>query len=83
MTRIRTIDGAYKYILENDQESAITKTAFRRLIVSGKIPSFKQGVKYLVNLDAVDDYLGGMFNPGEKAEEDETDFYHNTIRRVC
>lgn len=81
MSRIRTIDGAYDYILSNDKETAITKTALRRLVVSGQIPSHKQGVKYLVNLDSIDDYLNGLFAPPEKAD-DEPQFYENRIRRV-
>lgn len=53
MPRMRTIEETIIWIHENDPESAITKTALRRLVVSGQIPSIRLGAKYLLDLDKV------------------------------
>ena len=59
MPRMRTIDQAVAWLQENDPGTAFTKTALRRLVVSGKLPSVKVGQKYLINLDTMEDYLQG------------------------
>ena len=59
MRMMRTIPEAYAYLLKEDPETAITKTALRRMVVSGAIPSLKVGRKYLVPLEAIDAYLSG------------------------
>ena len=60
MPRMRTIDQAAAWLQENDPGTAFTKTALRRLVVSGKLPSVRVGQKYLVNLDTMEDYLLGQ-----------------------
>lgn len=58
MIRMRTIDKAYTYLKEQDPETALTKTAFRRFINQGYIPVTQVGInKKLVNLDNVDKFL--------------------------
>lgn len=57
--QMRTIDQVAQFILDKDPETALTKTAIRRLVVTGAIPSVKVGQKYLVSLEAVDNYLAG------------------------
>lgn len=59
MRMMRTISEAYAHMLIEDPETAVTKTALRRMVVSGAIPSVKVGRKYLVPLDALDAYLSG------------------------
>lgn len=59
MARVRTIDEAFRWLKEVDPETAMTKTALRRLVVSGEIPRFMVGCKYLLDLDALEDYLHG------------------------
>lgn len=54
---MRTIDQASTYIRQIDPNTAITKTALRRLVVSGKIPSRRVGQKYLVSIEAVSEFL--------------------------
>lgn len=54
---IRTIEQAWQEIKENDPETAISKVALRRLVVSGEIPSRKVGVKYLIDLHDVRRYF--------------------------
>ena len=61
MSRMRTIDQAAAWLQENDPDTAFTKTALRRLVVSGKLPSVRVGQKYLINLDTMEDYLLGQF----------------------
>lgn len=55
--RLRTINQAAMYIREIDSETALTKTAIRRLVATGVLPSVRIGTKYLLSLDALDVYL--------------------------
>ena len=59
MPRMRTIDQASAWLHEIDPECAFTKTALRRLVVSGQFPSVRIGTKYLIDLDALADFLRG------------------------
>lgn len=61
--RMRTILEAHAYLVAADPDTALTKTAFRRLVVSGAIPSVKVGNKYLVALESVENYLKGATPP--------------------
>lgn len=56
-TQMRTIDQLYEHIKNADPESAITKTAIRRLVTTGTIPSVKIGAKYIVSVEAVESFL--------------------------
>lgn len=55
--RMRTIDAAYDHVRAVDPETALTKTALRRLVTSGIIPSTKIGAKYLLDLDILENYF--------------------------
>ncbi len=57
MPRMRTIDEAFAYILGHDPETALTKTALRRLVVTGMVSSVKVGQKYLIDLDKLEAVL--------------------------
>lgn len=57
MARIRTINEAAAYMREQDEHTALTKTAIRRLVIAGAIPSVMAGQKYLINLDVLEEYL--------------------------
>lgn len=57
MARMRTIEETAAYFKEMDKSTALTKTAIRRLVVSGIIPSVRVGSKYLLNLDSVEAWL--------------------------
>ena len=59
MRTMRTIDQAAAEIRAVDPETALTKTALRRLVVSGMIPSVRVGQKYLLDMNALDSYLAG------------------------
>ena len=68
---------SFETIREADPDSALTMTALRRLVVSGKLPSVRAGSKYLLNLDTLQEYLQ---NPGkfEKPAQEQK----GVIRRI-
>ena len=45
MRLMRTIDEAAAFLRQADPNTAVTKTALRRLIRSGEIPSVRVGAK--------------------------------------
>ena len=55
--RMRTIEQAHAELLAADPGCAIAKTALRRMVVSGQVPSCRMGTKYLIDLDRLPDYL--------------------------
>ena len=57
--RMRTVDQAAAWLREQDPETALTKTALRRLVVTGQLPSVRVGLKYLISLETLEDYLAG------------------------
>lgn len=59
LPRMRTIEQAAAWLREADPETAFTKTALRRLVVTGKLQSVRVGQKYLVDLDALASFLSG------------------------
>lgn len=61
--RMRTINEAAAYFQEADPNTSLTKTAVRRLVVSGAVPSVMIGTKYLVSLEALESYLEGRNRP--------------------
>lgn len=66
----RTLNEAFSDIQRIDPGTAITKTALRRLVTTGQIPSVRIGTKYLVCLeDIFDHFSGGNKRPGQVANE--------------
>jgi len=59
LPRMRTISEAAAWLRQADPESAFTKTALRRLVVTGQLPSVRVGQKYLLDLDALTGFLSG------------------------
>lgn len=57
--RVRTISQLYNEVKRIDPDSALTPTALRRLVISGKIPSARAGKKYLVTVEALEAYMNG------------------------
>lgn len=55
--RMRTIDEGYKEIKTNDPDTGLSKTAWRRLVITGEIPSVCVGTKRLVNMELAERYL--------------------------
>lgn len=54
---MRTIDQIFEHFKEIDSETALTKTAIRRLVTTGTIPSVRISAKYLIAVGAVENYL--------------------------
>ena len=79
MKRMRTLNQTLAYIKENDPGSCISMNWLRTLIVSGEVPSHKAGRRYLVDLDALEQYLA---NPPERKKVEEEKPYYGYIRRV-
>ena len=59
MIHTRTICEAAIYFKERDPETCLTETAIRTLVRSGRVPSVKVGKKYLVTIEALEEYLAG------------------------
>lgn len=59
MARMRSISQCFDELLKIDPDTALTKTALRRLIVTGQVPSVRVGQKYLVSMEALEAYLTG------------------------
>lgn len=69
MARMRTIDGAYEEMHASDPGSAVSKKYIRRLVTAGEIPSRMAGRKYLLNYDALVEYLEqGKASSGTKGD---------------
>ena len=77
MSRIRTLTEAYKSIKDDDQQTAVTPNALRRMVISGQVPCTKAGKKYLIDLDVLLEYLRGT-KPEEVLPN-----YKNTLARMA
>lgn len=69
MSRMRSIEEGFREIKANDPGIALTKTALRRLVTTGEIPSVRIGTKYLFDLDAVERYLRGELQQVRREQE--------------
>lgn len=54
---MRTIDQLYEHVKTGDPETAITKTAIRRLVTTGVVSSVRIGQKYLVSVEEFEKYM--------------------------
>ena len=57
MDKIRTIDTAYEEIRKNDPDTAISRNYIRQIVRDGTIPSIRQGSKYLVSMQVLEEYI--------------------------
>jgi excisionase family DNA binding protein len=71
---MRTIDQCAAYLRAADPDTALTKTALRRLVRSGALPAIQVGNKYLIALENLE-----LFCTGGYTEEPET---VDGVRRV-
>ena len=74
---MRTIDQVADWFRETDPDTALTKTALRRLVTTGQLPSVRIGQKYLLDLDTLTEYLKGSLPESEPEPE------FGKIRRVA
>ena len=63
---MRTIEQASAWLREMDPATALTSSALRRMVVSGRLPHVMVGKKYLLDLDRLETYL---FTQVEKAPQ--------------
>lgn len=76
MARMRSIKSTIDYLKTNDPDTAVTEFWLRGLLHSGAVPYHKAGKRFLINLDALEQFLANP--PAEKPEED----IQTKIRRV-
>ena len=57
MLTMRAPRTAAEYYKQQDPNTAITEAFIRRLINNGDIPVVKNGVKQLVSIESIDEYL--------------------------
>lgn len=55
--RIRAARAIADYYKEMDPSTDISETLIRRLMDEGEIPTFKNGVKTLTSIEAVEEYF--------------------------
>jgi|GEM_PF-790740 hypothetical protein len=79
MSRIRTIGQAYKELKLSDPNTAITQHSIRQLILSGQLPAFQSGNKYLFDLDVLEGYLS---NPAEISTVTKQNHTYGNIKPV-
>lgn len=77
--RMRTIEQCVEHVKQIDPETALTKTAIRRLVVTGQLSSVRVGNKYLVALEILEDFLRGA---SEVKPAPENVIRYGTIRQV-
>jgi len=56
MPRIRSMKEAHAYIKTKDPNTSISFFAFRRDVLNGSIPSRKNGSRYYVDLNEIEQY---------------------------
>lgn len=59
MLHTRTIREAAAWFKSQDPQTCLTETAIRTLVRTGQVPSVRIGKKYLVTLEALQEYLAG------------------------
>lgn len=72
--RMRTIEETANYFKQIDPDTAITKNCLRSLVKENEIPAAMIGTKYLLSLEAVEDYfirhaIGENFCTGQQDNE--------------
>ena len=59
MLHTRTIREAAAWFKSQDPQTCLTETAIRTLVRTGQVPCVRVGKKYLVTLEALEEYLSG------------------------
>lgn len=60
MLHTRTIREAAAWFKGQDPQTCLTETAIRTLVRSGRVPCVRVGKKYLVTIEALENYLSGQ-----------------------
>ena len=69
MLHTRTIKEAVAFFRESDPQTCLTETAIRTLLRTGKVPCARVGKKYLVTIEALEDYLRSGAGPGREPRD--------------
>lgn len=64
MLRLRTIKEVVQYFKERDPGTAITEHCIRSLITNQKISFVRNGSKFLVDLEKIENYFNGGIEDG-------------------
>lgn len=57
--RVRTIAGAAAHFRADDPHTAVTQHAIRKAVITKAVPSVRVGSKYLVAIEALEQYFAG------------------------
>lgn len=68
MLHTRTIREAAAWFKSQDPQTCLTETAIRTLLRNGSVPCVRIGKKYLVTLEALEEYLTGTSTTPDLAE---------------
>lgn len=68
---LRYIDQCYDELIKKDPNTALSRTGFRRMVISGVIPSIRAGRVFLVDLDSLELFLSGGKTHNEPVENQE------------
>jgi len=77
ISRMRTIKQTIEYFRKEDPETSISEYYLRCLVKQNKVPVFYAGVKQLINLDKLIDYLNS-----ELVEEAPVIIDYGKLRRI-
>ena len=66
MLHFRSIHNAAVWFLENDPGTSITEYCIRQLVKSGTVPSIRVGKKYLVAVEALEEFFQASYSPTDK-----------------
>ncbi|SET38691.1 DNA binding domain-containing protein, excisionase family [Natronincola peptidivorans] len=78
MARMRTIKQTVEYLKNKDPDTAVSTWWLRMMVKSGQIKHHKAGNKFLINLDALEDFL--MNPPQDDSQSTNSDF--GKLRKV-
>jgi hypothetical protein len=76
---MRTLPQALAHIKTNDPDTALTLHALKVMVISGKVPHGKVGVKKLVDISVLEKFLSGECSP---ANSPPPQSQHGQIRRL-
>ena len=69
MAKMRTLPKAIEHIKTSDPDTALTLHALKQLVLSDKMPHVKVGNKRLVDVELLERYLRGEYEPPSKVEQ--------------
>lgn len=65
MIRLRSLQQAYEEIHKADPDSAISFGYIRKSVIDGRCPATKSGKKWLVDMDALENFIRNETNKNQ------------------